>query len=61
MFVFTGVSASVIVVCCLLPIVGFRVLTVDCRMSLSLVVVGTWLSGVGCRVSTIDCWMSLSV
>jgi hypothetical protein len=40
---------SVVVVCCWLSNVGFRVMPVGCPVSLSVGVVGFGLSGVGCQ------------
>jgi hypothetical protein len=38
----------------------FRLLTVDCRVSLSVVVVSFWLSGLGFRLLAVDCRSRLS-
>jgi hypothetical protein len=38
----------------------FRLLTVDCRVSLSLVVDSSWLSSLGCRFLAVDSQCRLS-
>ncbi len=46
---------SMVIVYCWLPGVGYRVLTVNCRVPLSAVVVGSWF---GCRVTVVGSWLS---